>query len=193
MSTIHGSRDPAITARLEAYAELVRAWAPRLDLVAPGDMNRFETRHIEDSLKALGRVVAEPRGPAVDVGSGVGAPGVPLAIAAPGRPWRLIEPRRLRSAFLEEVVRELGLDAEVVPLTAEAAARDPRLARTHQVATARALAAPERALSLCTPLVRPQGVVLLWVGETTRISGSAGDSEGGVASIRVQGGNSGDQ
>jgi 16S rRNA (guanine527-N7)-methyltransferase len=184
---------PEISARLAAYAELVRAWAPRLDLVAPGDLDRFEARHIEDSLEALPLVAAEAAGPAVDVGSGVGAPGVPLAIAAPDRHWRLLEPRHLRAAFLEEVVRELVLDAEVTALSAAQAAADPAVAGSHQIATARALSAPAQAEALCRPLVRAGGLVLVWRGKTARISSSSGALAQGLASIRVDGGNYGDQ
>ena len=188
MSTIYGPQDPNASARLDAYAALVRSWAPRLDLVSPGDLPRFESRHIADSLEALGAVSAEAPGPAVDVGSGAGAPGIPLAIARPDRLWRLLEPRRLRAAFLEEAVRELQLNAEVVPRTAQQAARDPALAGSHQIATARALAHPDQAETLCSPLLRPGGLILLWAGKETRISGSAAVSGEGIASIRVDGG-----
>ncbi|MGH2694478.1 MAG: 16S rRNA (guanine(527)-N(7))-methyltransferase RsmG, partial [Actinomycetota bacterium] len=127
-----------------AYAELVRAWGSRLGLVSERDLDRFRERHIEDSLRLLPLLDSLPVGPAVDVGSGAGLPGIPLAISRPQREWRLLEPRRRRSAFLEEVVRELALDnCEVVIATAQEAARDPRLARAHVLATARALTPPK--------------------------------------------------
>ena len=101
------------------YAQLVRAYSPKLDLVSPRDLDRFEERHIRDSLRALRYVRQAPPGPAVDVGSGAGLPGIPLAIADPYRHWRLLEPRRRRAAFLEEVVRELDLpNVEVLARTA---------------------------------------------------------------------------
>jgi 16S rRNA (guanine527-N7)-methyltransferase len=142
----------------------VREWAPRLDLVAPGDLDRFESRHIADSLRLLGLVRSLPPGPAADVGSGAGLPGVPLAIADPSRPWRLLEPRRRRMAFLEEVVRSLALDCEVVALSAERAAEDPRLRRAHVLAVVRAVAPPAAAFPLLAPLVAPGGVAAVFVG-----------------------------
>jgi 16S rRNA (guanine527-N7)-methyltransferase len=149
---------------LDAYAGLVRRWASRLDLVSPQDLDRFEQRHIHDSLRLLPLLEELPSGPAVDVGSGAGLPGIPLSIAAPDRSWRLLEPRRGRAAFLEEVVRQLDLDCEVLALSAEEAASDPRLARSHALAVGRALAPPDAALALLKPLLAPGGVGALFVG-----------------------------
>jgi 16S rRNA (guanine527-N7)-methyltransferase len=170
---------------LGAYADLVRAYAERLDLVAPGDLDRFEERHIRDSLKPLALLGALPDGPCVDVGSGAGLPGIPLAIARPARPWRLIEPRSRRAAFLEEVVRELALDCEIIVATAEAAASDARLARSHVLATGRALAPPTRALSMIRPFVADGGVAAVFVGSGAKIPSHAEEWEEGLAIVRM--------
>ncbi|MGH2699984.1 MAG: 16S rRNA (guanine(527)-N(7))-methyltransferase RsmG, partial [Actinomycetota bacterium] len=158
---------------LAAYAELLRRWAPRVDLVAPGDLDRLESRHIADSLKALPVVRAAPPGPALDAGSGAGLPGVPLSLADPGRLWRLLEPRAKRAAFLDEVVRELALHAEVIRKTTSEAASDPLLAGQHAVATARALAPPPTAFELLRPLMTPDGIRIVWVGEGAEIPADA--------------------
>ena len=168
---------------LDAYAALVRQWAPRINLVAPGDLERFSERHIEDSLKALPLVEEAPEGPAIDVGSGAGLPGIPLAIADPRRPWRLLEPRAKRAAFLEEVARELGLDVEVVRLTAEQAANDRMFAAAHAVATARALAPPEEAAALLRPLLASGGIGILFVGAGAELSAGAVAGVPGLAII----------
>jgi 16S rRNA (guanine527-N7)-methyltransferase len=170
---------------LTRYAELVRNWAPKLDLVSPTDLDRFEERHAADSLRALPAVEAAPPGPCVDVGSGAGLPGIPLAIAS-GRLWRLLEPRARRAAFLEEVVRELGLECEVLRMTAEEAARGP-LAGAHAVATARALAAPDVAVDLCRPLVVPGGSVLVFHGERSEPPAESEEIAPGVARVIVSG------
>jgi 16S rRNA (guanine527-N7)-methyltransferase len=151
---------------LEEFASILRRYAGRLDLVSPGDLDRLESRHIADSLKALAAVNEAPAGPAVDVGSGAGLPGIPLAIAS-GRAWRLLEPRRRRAAFLEEAVRELSLECEVLRLTAEEAARDPALAECHTIATARAVADPASSFELLLPLIAAGGRALVWLGETS--------------------------
>lgn len=168
---------------LESYAALVRHWAPRLDLVSPADLERFEERHIEDSLRLLALVEAQPPGPAVDVGSGAGLPGIPLAIADPRRHWRLLEPRAKRAAFLEEVVRELELDTEVLTATAQDAARDPALAGAHAIATSRALAPPEEAFGLLVPLIAPGGSVAIFLGEHGEIPPKAELWAAGIAKM----------
>lgn len=95
-------------------------------------------------------------GQVVDVGAGAGLPGIPLACL--GRPVTLVEPKRKAAAFLEKVIRELGLDARVVLASgAQAAAQGVRAPNV----VARALAAPSAALAICLPLVDRPGRILL--------------------------------
>ena len=168
---------------LIAYVELLRAWAPRLDLISPGDLDRVWRRHIEDSLRLGPLLDAAPSGPAADVGSGAGFPGVVLAIAGPPRQWRLIEPRRRRAAWLEEVVRLLDLDCEVVVAPAAAAATRADLAEAHAVAVARALAPPVAAFAALRPLVAPGGVAAVFVGQGAKLPAEAGLWQPGIATI----------
>lgn len=176
-STIYGGA-------LERYEALVRAWSGRLDLVSPRDLGRLGDRHIADSLRALPFVTSLPPGPGIDVGSGAGLPGIPLAIADPSRPWRLVEPQAKRAAFLEEAVRVLDLNCEVVVRRAEDLASDPLFAAAHQVVTLRAVAPPEAALRLGLPLVAPGGAAVLFVGASGRIPPEAEVVERGLAIVR---------
>lgn len=171
--------------RLAAYAALVRSWAPRLNLVSVEDLERLEQRHIDDSLRAAPILEECPDGPCVDVGSGAGLPGIPLAIASPGRRWRLIEPRKKRVAFLEEVIRRLGLgNVTVHQITAAQAERT--WAGAHAFATARALAEPARAAEMLLPLVGPGGLVAVFLGEHSRLPPGAEEWQKGLAIVRVR-------
>ena len=170
--------------KLAEYAALVRRWAPRLDLVAPADLERLEERHIADSLRLAPLIDDLPEGPCVDVGSGAGLPGIPLAIVRPQRPWRLLEPRGRRAAFLEEVVRTLDLTCQIIQGTAEQAAAGP-LRGAHALGVARALAPPVEALSLVQPLVRAGGVAALFVGSRAELPTRAELWAPGIAIIRV--------
>lgn len=114
-------------------------------------------------------VVGEPER-LVDVGSGAGLPGIPLAICLGG--VTLIEPRARAAGFLERAVRDLGLDARVVAQTAEEAARGP-LREAAEAVVARALGPPAVALELCAPLCAVGGRVVLTAGP-----GAAGVSRG---------------
>ena len=100
----------------------------------------------------------------IDVGSGAGLPGVPLAIA--GTNVVLVEPRQRAQAFLELVRRELQLDFEVAATTAEQVGRGS-LRETAQIVVARALARTGVALELCSPLCAPGGSIVLTAGPET--------------------------
>jgi 16S rRNA (guanine527-N7)-methyltransferase len=102
----------------------------------------------------------------VDVGSGNGSPGIPLAIDF-GRPVTLLEAASRKAAFLQRVVAELGIAAPVVAERSEQYARAAGRDRFDLV-LARALAPPLVALELCLPLARAGGRVLLWTGEIDR-------------------------
>jgi 16S rRNA (guanine527-N7)-methyltransferase len=110
---------------------------------------------LDDSLRGLPLV--EPfDGPIVDVGSGGGAPGIPLAVALPEREVVLLEAERRKCAFLEEWSPP---NARVVWGRAEEQEID-----WAGVAVAKALAPPPTAAEWCLPLVRAGGAVVLWVG-----------------------------
>src|SRR5689334_24405807 len=93
--------------RAEAYAELLATDGVVRGLIGPRETDRLWSRHLLNSA-----VVAEacpPSGLVVDVGSGAGLPGIPLALARPALTVRLVEPLLRRVPFLAEVVEPLGL------------------------------------------------------------------------------------
>lgn len=164
----------------------MRRYAARLDLVSPGDLVRFRERHIDDSLRLLPLLGSLPPGRAIDVGSGAGVPGIPLAIADRTRPWRLLEPRSRRAGFLEEVVRALALvNCEVVRMRAEDAVGHEGFRAAHVVAVARALAPPSDALRLLLPLVAPGGIAAVFTGASASIPAQAEEWAPGIATIVV--------
>ena len=95
-------------------------------------------------------------GPIVDVGSGGGAPGIPLAMSLPEREVTLLEANGRKCDFLRQWAPP---NAVVVQGRAEEQETD-----RFGVAVAKALASPPVAAEWCLPLVRPGGAVVLWVG-----------------------------
>jgi 16S rRNA (guanine527-N7)-methyltransferase len=112
---------------------------------------------VEDSLR-LSPLVSAEGAPVVDVGSGGGAPGIPLALAFPERSFVLLEAQERKCAFLREYAPP---NAEVVWGRAEEQATD-----WAGLAVAKALAAPPVAAEWCLPLVRRDGAAALLVGPT---------------------------
>jgi 16S rRNA (guanine527-N7)-methyltransferase len=95
-----------IEEKLEAYANLVRQYAKTLDLTSPGMLTEFEAAVSRSSV--YGQAI--PEGSRVlDIGSGVGLPGIPLAIRRPDLNVCLCEIRQRRAAFLERAVSHLKL------------------------------------------------------------------------------------
>ena len=113
--------------------------------------------HVEESLAAV-EVVRAFNGSIVDVGSGGGAPGIPLASALPEREVTLLEANRRKCEFLEGWARELP-NVRVSCGRAEEQAVD-----SWGVAVAKALAEPPVAAEWCLPLVAPGGAAILFVG-----------------------------
>ena len=112
---------------------------------------------LEDALRGV-PLVAREEGPVVDVGSGGGTPGIPLAASLPGREVTVLEAERRKCDFLERWTAALS-NLRVVRGRAEQQPPDG-----YGVAVAKALAPPPIAAEWCLPLVRVGGAVLLWVG-----------------------------
>jgi 16S rRNA (guanine527-N7)-methyltransferase len=98
----------------------------------------------------------------VDVGSGGGSPGIPLAVAHPELAFVLLEASRRKCSFLEDASADLPNVSVVCARAEEHAAGAGRDA--YGTAVARALAPPPVACEWCLPLVRPGGIALLFVG-----------------------------
>jgi len=112
---------------------------------------------LDDALAGLD-LVRRFDGPIVDVGSGGGTPGIPLAASLPEREVTLLEAERRKTEFLERWTGELP-NLRVVWGRAESQATD-----CYKVAVAKALAHPPVAAEWCLPLVEEGGGVVLWVG-----------------------------
>jgi 16S rRNA (guanine527-N7)-methyltransferase len=127
-----------------------------------------------DSLQATS-LVARFAGPIADVGSGGGAPGIPLAAAFPERTVTLIESQLRKCSFLQRFERDFP-NLRVVCARAEEQEID-----TFGVVVAKALAPPPVALEWCLPLVRPGGAAILFLGTLEQdLSGVANRLGGGT-------------
>lgn len=141
--------------------ERLRRWIDQL-VVTPGltaikDPDEAWREHVERSLEAVD-VVSRYEGSIVDVGSGGGSPGIPLASAFPEREVTLLEAQERKAEALARLAAEFP-NVSVVRGRAEEHETD-----RYAVAVARALAPPPVAAEWCLPLVARGGAVVLYVG-----------------------------
>jgi 16S rRNA (guanine527-N7)-methyltransferase len=141
--------------------ELLERWLAAV-LAAPGmtalrDPGEARRVLLDDALRGVPVVAGFP-GPVVDVGSGGGTPGIPIAASLPDRRVVLLEAEARKAAFLRRAAAELP-NVEVVRGRAEEQPTD-----AFGVAVAKALAPPPVAAEWCLPLVRPGGAAVLWIG-----------------------------
>lgn len=92
--------------QLMGFVELLRQWNRPFNLISRGDLQRVVTRHLLDSL-SVNRFLRGPR--VLDIGSGAGFPGIPLAVANPQRRFLLVDRNARKTRFLRHVTRRLGL------------------------------------------------------------------------------------
>jgi 16S rRNA (guanine527-N7)-methyltransferase len=155
-------------------------------LTAIRDRDEARRIHLVGSLAAL-PCVATYKGPLIDVGSGGGSPGIPLAAAMPDRHVTLLESSRRKADFLGRIAREFP------NVTVRCGRAEEQGVDAYGVAVARALAPPPVAAEWCLPLVWPSGGVVLYVGPTAdleavarvaaKVGGGKPELEGGVIVI----------
>ncbi|MDB5069048.1 MAG: methyltransferase GidB [Candidatus Eremiobacteraeota bacterium] len=147
-----------LAARLATYTALVLHANCRLNLTGAKTGAAFAA-HILDALTLRNDVT----GPLIDVGSGNGLPGIPLALATSAR-VTLLEPIKKRAAFLRTALNALSLQGEALDARAEEAARDPAYREAFRTATARAVASAPTVAELTLPFLAIGGRALLQRG-----------------------------
>ncbi len=129
-----------------------------LGFLGPGPVGDH-VEHARAYLPALPRV--GQGGLIVDLGTGGGVPGLPLASWRTDLTWVLVDAMVKRVAFVRLAVGALGLDAEVIETRAEEMARDERWAQSVDVVVARSLAAPGVAAEYAAPLLKVGGTAVI--------------------------------
>lgn len=149
--------------RLDQYAALLRKWNPAINLVSKSTIDSLWQRHFHDSAQIY-RFLPEKPCHWVDLGSGGGFPGLVLAILAvdtnPKVKFTLVESDLRKATFLQTVIRELHLNADIVAERIEQIA--PLKA---DILSARALAPLDILLSHTSIHLKPSGIAIFLKGE----------------------------
>jgi 16S rRNA (guanine527-N7)-methyltransferase len=146
----------------QRYAEVLAGAGVERGLLGPREVDRLWDRHLLNS--AAVSELLDPGERIVDIGSGAGLPGLPLAIARPDLEVVLLEPLLRRSDFLREVVAELGLPVDVVRGRAEEPWVREQIGEK-DAAVSRAVAALDKLTKWSMPLLRTGGRMVAIKGE----------------------------
>jgi len=147
------------------FVEMLERYGVERGLIGPREVDRLWDRHLLNSA-VIGECI-ETGARVIDVGSGAGFPGVPLAIARPDLEVVLVEPMARRADWLNEVAEVLDLDISVQRGRAEEKALRKTIGSA-DVVTSRAVAPLARLAGWCLPLAREGGMMLAVKGASAR-------------------------
>ncbi len=155
------SLSDASLATLRQYAELLLARNQVMNLTGASTLDELEIRHLLDSL-TVAKYLPGAGASVIDVGSGGGFPGIPLAIIRPDVQIALLESAIKKATFLQEAVNELHLgNVIIINQRAELAGQSWEYRQRFHLAVTRAVAAAPVALELTLPFVRLLGRAVL--------------------------------
>jgi 16S rRNA (guanine527-N7)-methyltransferase len=155
---------PAVRAAIDGQVRLLLAWNAAINLTSVRDPATVAVRHVADSLTALGTLQAAGIDAFLDLGSGGGYPGIPLAAALPSAEALLVDSVGKKARFLDVAVNAVGLAGRVRvgSVRAEALAADRRHRECWPAVTARAVAPLAELVELAFPLLAPGGLLIAW-------------------------------
>ncbi len=160
---------PEIRSKFDEYLALILRWNARINLTAVRDPQEILSRHFLESI-ACARNLPTGIGSLLDLGSGAGFPGIPIALCRPEMRVTLAESQGKKAAFLREAVRMLGLNSSVFGERAE------NLTEQFDCVTLRAVDRMKLAIFSASALVRPGGrlVVMTTMQELPDVRDAAG-------------------
>ena len=166
------------------YMRLVQEWNEKINLTAITEDNEFVKKHFIDCIKAFKSTAIKEAKTLIDVGTGAGFPGIPIAILSPETKVTLLDSLNKRINFLNTVVRELELkNVTTIHSRAEDGARKLELREQFDVATSRAVANMAVLSEFCIPFVKKSGYFVALKGPSIEE-----ELEGGNNAIKTLGG-----
>lgn len=170
-------------AQLQTYYKLLVSWNEKINLTAITEPKEVAVKHFADSLSGLDCVDIPQNSRIIDVGTGAGFPGIVLKIARPDLRLTLLDSLNKRLVFLQTVLDELGLDAELIHSRAEDGGQSIDLRETYDFAVSRAVARLNVLCEYCLPYVRLGGSFIAYKGKDADL-----ELDGAKRAVQVLGG-----
>ena len=151
--------------QFSVYHEMLLDWNTRMNLTALTAPEDVAVKHIIDSLTAYDAALFDGERTLIDVGTGAGLPGIPLAVYAPHLTVTLLDSLNKRVRFLTEVTAAMGLqNVRCIHARAEEAARTAEHRAAYDIVVSRAVARLPVLLEYTLPFVRVGGTLLALKG-----------------------------
>lgn len=144
--------------QFEAYRAGVLEWNEKVNLTAITDPEEFEMKHFADSVMSAGNDIMKNAKKIIDVGTGGGFPGIPLAILFPDKQFTLMDSLGKRIKIIDQLAKEIGIkNVELVHARAEDLAKKKEYREQYDVCVSRAVANLATLSEYCIPFVKIGG------------------------------------
>lgn len=153
----HVKLDETALDRFNIYAELLCQWNEKINLTAITAPDDIVIKHFVDSLTIFDAVDIATGAKVIDVGTGAGFPGLAMLIARPDLNMTLMDSTKKRLTVIEDILTNLGLNANIVHCRAEEAGKMKEYREAFDLATARAVTNLRDLSEYCLPFVKVGG------------------------------------
>ena len=151
--------------QLERYMEGVLSWNEKVNLTAITDRDEFIIKHFLDSVLCCGFPEYESAKKIIDVGTGAGFPGIPLAVGSPEKQFILMDSLKKRLNVIDELTDSIGIqNVSTVHARAEELARNKEHREQYDLCVSRAVANLATLSEYCLPFIRQGGYLLAYKG-----------------------------
>ena len=150
---------------LESYMKGILDWNEKVNLTNITDPEEFRVKHLMDSLMCVDFLEYDAAKSIIDVGTGGGFPGIPLAVYSPEKHFTLLDSLNKRLKIIGELSSELGItNIDLLHARAEDAARDPKHREKYDLCVSRAVSNLSTLAEYCLPFIRKGGYLMAYKG-----------------------------
>ncbi len=150
---------------LESYMKGILDWNEKVNLTNITDPEEFRVKHLMDSLMCVDFPEYDAAESIIDVGTGGGFPGIPLAVYSPEKHFTLLDSLNKRLKIIGELSSELGIaNIDLLHARAEDAARDPKHREKYDLCVSRAVSNLSTLAEYCMPFIRRGGYLMAYKG-----------------------------